>query len=978
MSNRAYGYIFSIYAVALGFIVLSFLDPSSFLQDLFTFIVFLALATVAHLFEVEGTFRNSYYPHTVYFFAAAILLHPSQYVFIVAMPHLIEWVYKRLKNSNFLRAWYIQPFNIANWIIAGMAARGIYYAIYGIRDLEQSLHVVQVLIAAAVFILTNHILIAYALKTARGLSFKQSGLLLVSAMLPEIFLSCHGYLLVLLWNINPWLLTVGSIPLVLMYQALMIPQLKQDAQIDSKTGLLNARHFNKVYLDEFEHALQHNRPLSLIMADLDLMRNINNTYGHLAGDVVLAGIGKIISSTIPDEYTAGRFGGEEFSIVLPGVRKEDALEIAEKLRAAVEKADFKVDSSPEPIKATMSMGVATFPQDAVNHTTLSHSADLAVYHAKSNGRNRIAEASQVIDVLKPEDLNKLERENTKGEEFTANRDERLKSFIENIFELTLITDQNGYIQYSSASVAQVLSLFPHKLVGQKIQEFVHPDDLPELNHLLTGEKHSENTTVRLQHLDGSWRDLSLSALRLPTGEIILNTSEHDIFKTLESKLQNLSRRDKLTGLLNREGFYEGMEQALVRRQEHERMGVLLIDLDNFRVMNNSLGHDMGNKLLIAVSERLRRCIRENDLLARLGADEYAILLNPLKRMDEPEIIAKRVLHSLKSPFRLEGKEVFVTCSIGVALDESGQCDAPEFMRRADLALIRTKTSSKNSYHIYLNEMDGQAQQRIRIEAELHQALEQKQFELYYQPKLELSSHQIYGFEALLRWHHPQNGLVSPNDFIPIAEESGMIVPIGRWVLEQACHQIYRWNTQGNLPRELVMSVNLSPKQFKNGRIYDDIVACLEKTGAKPHWLQLEITESLLMENSEEIKETLGKMKKLGLQISIDDFGKGYSSLSYLQSFPVDTIKIDRLFTSKITEDKASKSIIEAILMLGKSLNLVVVAEGIETAHEMGELVSIGCQYGQGYYLAKPMPYQSIEELLKEKFKSHFTRLWVVA
>jgi diguanylate cyclase (GGDEF)-like protein/putative nucleotidyltransferase with HDIG domain len=370
--------------------------------DWLLFGVLTILATAAQLFEAEHG-RQSFYPHFVFFFAGVLLLPPALFFLLVIIPHLVEWAKERLAHSQHLRAWYIQPFNIATHMIAGMAAQALVAALSektGETWALPSLFVV--VIAVLLYVATNHLLIGLALLLARRISLRDSGVFSVDSLLPDIVMACVGCIVAALWHPNPWWVVLALSPLLLMYKALLVPQLKHEAQTDGKTGLLNARHFNELFTAEFERARRFNRPLAFLMADLDLLRAINNTYGHLAGDAVLAGVAKIIRDTLRADDIPGRFGGEEFAIVLPETGRHGALVLAERLRAAIESAGFTAATNAAPIRATMSIGIACFPQDAASQTDLVHQADVAVYQAKFQGRNRVVCAADVPHALKLE------------------------------------------------------------------------------------------------------------------------------------------------------------------------------------------------------------------------------------------------------------------------------------------------------------------------------------------------------------------------------------------------------------------------------------------------------------------------------------------------------------------------------------------------------------------------------------------------
>jgi diguanylate cyclase (GGDEF)-like protein len=396
MSRRAWIYIWGIFLAwaVLSGLVLTGLGPA--IAQWKMFVVLTTLATLAQLFKFEAPNHQLYYATPVFFFAAILLLAPPLFVILVAVALLIEWAKERMVNSPHLRHWYLQPFNIAMYTIAGITAAWVNRSIdSSLVNLPIPLPIVATVVASLAYVVTNHIIIGLALVLARGISLRESGVLDAETVLTELILLWLGIVVATLWYPQPWLIPLVLSPLLLIQRALMIPQLKQEAQTDTKTGLLNARYLTKVFNEELERARRFNRPLAVIMADLDLLRDVNNTYGHLAGDVVIAGIGQIIRKTIREYDIAGRFGGEEFAVVLPEAGQAEAQAIAERIRMTIEATDFVVSTSPTPIHVTMSLGIACFPDDATTVTELTHQADVAVYQAKSQGRNRVVCAADV-------------------------------------------------------------------------------------------------------------------------------------------------------------------------------------------------------------------------------------------------------------------------------------------------------------------------------------------------------------------------------------------------------------------------------------------------------------------------------------------------------------------------------------------------------------------------------------------------------
>ena len=426
--------------------------------------------------------------------------------------------------------------------------------------------------------------------------------------------------------------------------------------------------------------------------------------------------------------------------------------------------------------------------------------------------------------------------------------------------------------------------------------------------------------------------------------------------------------DALTNLPNRALLAENLKFVMERAKQSEdyQFAVLFLDLDRFKNVNDSLGHTIGDQLLIAMARRLESCIREVDMVARLGGDEFAILLDGIPNSAEATNMAKRIQEKLDSPFNLSGHEVFTTTSIGIALSSTGY-DYPENMLRdADTAMYRAKAQGKACYEVFDKGMHARAVYLLQMENDLRRALDREELRVYYQPIVSLENGQLAGFEALIRWQHPERGFISPIDFISLAEDTGMIAPIGLWILKRACHQLAKWQWVSPAHRQLFMSVNLSGKQVAEPDLVAQIQQILEETNLDPRHLKLEITESVVMENAELAAQFFKRLKALGVQLSIDDFGTGYSSLGYLHRFPLDTLKIDRSFVGRIGEAAENIEIVRTIVSLADNMGMEVVAEGIETLGQLAQLKKLNCQYGQGYLFARPADAASIDAWISQK------------
>lgn len=433
-------------------------------------------------------------------------------------------------------------------------------------------------------------------------------------------------------------------------------------------------------------------------------------------------------------------------------------------------------------------------------------------------------------------------------------------------------------------------------------------------------------------------------------------------KLSEERIYRLAHYDVLTELPNRALFQERLEQALIKaKRGQRRVAVLFLDLDRFKLVNDTLGHSVGDKLLETAGGHLRGCVREQDTVARLGGDEFTVVLDDLDSAEAAAVVAQKVLDVLSQPMTVLGNEVFVTASVGISVYPDDAEDAKTLLRNADTAMYRVKEQGKNGYSFFTEEMNAAAVERLLMETQLRKAVDEGCLSLQYQPRVEVAGGQIVGMEALLRWRDPRLGAVPPNRFIPIAEDTGLIVPIGKWVLRAACQQYRRWEAQGVAPP--VLSVNLSGRQLSDPRLIHDIKQIAEETGVRPECIELELTESFLMDKPQETVHALHRLKAIGFHIAVDDFGTAYSSLAYLKRFPVDTLKIDRSFVRDIPEDPEDVEITRAIVSLGTSLKLRVVAEGVETRQQLQVIRDCGCTEMQGYLFSRPVDAEQATMLL---------------
>jgi diguanylate cyclase (GGDEF)-like protein len=434
-------------------------------------------------------------------------------------------------------------------------------------------------------------------------------------------------------------------------------------------------------------------------------------------------------------------------------------------------------------------------------------------------------------------------------------------------------------------------------------------------------------------------------------------------------LEYTAHHDSLTGLLNQGAFRERLQQSIDRHlKSGQRFAIMFLDLDHFKYINDSFGHLVGDMLLVEVSQRLQDCLRSSDVIARFGGDEFVILLTNIDRIEDAVQVADRITKALENPFLLEEQEVFISTSMGIMMGQDADVDADRILTNADWALYSAKAKGKATHVIFGDHLHTESRDRIQLESELRHAIERSEFEVYYQPIVDLKTRAIYGFEALIRWHHPDRGFVSPDAFIPIAEDTGLIVPMDWWVIEQACQQLYDWQRRFDRP-DLTMSVNLSQKQFSQPDFVDSLSWVLQSVGLNPETLKLEITERIIMDNDASAKLRTQELREMGVQLSIDDFGTGYSSLSRIQELPINTLKIDRSFISHLSSETDSTAIVDAIVSMARSLDLTVIVEGIETEYQCDLLRDMGCHQGQGYLFSRPVPVVNATDLLELAMES---------
>ncbi|MBF0567801.1 MAG: EAL domain-containing protein [Nitrospirae bacterium] len=550
----------------------------------------------------------------------------------------------------------------------------------------------------------------------------------------------------------------------------------------------------------------------------------------------------------------------------------------------------------------------------------------------------------------------------------------LTAILDIVGALVLILDKDGRVIYFNHTCEEISGYDFAEIKGKCLW------------NVLTREEDAESARVNFEKIlkgnypaayenfwngkDGSehliaWSNTALVDEKSEVTYVIATGIDITERKLTEQRLQYLSYFDSLTDLPNRTLFYDRLSHVLGHSRRYNQMFALLfLDLDGFKFINNSLGHDMGDMLLKMAASRLPNCVRESDTVAHAGADEFVIILPLLEKVQEASLVAEKILDAFSTPFYLDVHECFISMSIGISIYPDDGDDIDTLLKNSDVAMYQAKNKGGNTYQFYNPEMNARALRRLKLENNLRKALERNEFVLHYQPKIDLNTWSVSGVEALIRWLNPQFGMISPVEFVPLAEETGLIITIGEWVLRTACAQAKHWQDIGH--KGILMSVNLSARQFKSQNLVLLIENILKETGLSPEFLELELTETVVMDDAEKAIKILREIKNMGIHIAIDDFGMGYSSLSYLKRFPIDCLKIDRSFVSDITTDTDDAAIATAIIAMSHSLKLKVIAEGVETDGQLEFLRALDCDEAQGYLFSKPLSSEDIKAYLASK------------
>ena len=594
-----------------------------------------------------------------------------------------------------------------------------------------------------------------------------------------------------------------------------------------------------------------------------------------------------------------------------------------------------------------------------------HSVDLVAFMAGSAVLYLLVLA-RIVGVVRQHERSLHREQDLRARSRSSER--RFRAIVEASSDIVTVSDADGMITWCAPSIQRLTGYLPADLIGRSPREFVHPDDAATVDYLaeaITTRGTSAHADCRLRMRDGTYRVFQVTAQNLladpDVAGVVLTGLDVTERRQLADELHRRAFCDELTGLANRALFADRLQHALLRRSSPAGdVAVLFVDLDDFKTINDSLGHQAGDDLLVQVARRLPAALRPADTTARLGGDEFAVLLEETDEAYAAQV-AGRILTELANPYRVDGRDVFIGASIGLTTGRHGGDEPEVLLRNADIAMYQAKQSGKNQHAVYRPSMHAAAVARLELQADLQRALERGEFVVYYQPVTDLRTGRLVSVEALLRWHHPQRGLVNPAEFVPLAEESGLIEPLGRWVLHEACRQLRDW--QRRFPARFNVAVNVSVRQLAAAGFTGDVADALRQTGLDAGYLILELTETAFMADVDAAEGKLAALRDLGTRIAIDDFGTGYSSLSYLDRYPIDMIKIDRSFVAALPHPTGEPTLIQIMLDLARRLDLPIVAEGIENAEQLNTLRRLGCALGQGVLLATPRPTEDISAML---------------
>src|SRR6266852_2728859 len=948
-------YVASVCGLAVLQAALAAWQPSA--QAPFERLVLLCLAAaVAHSFPVNTPGKQAYHVSLPFFVAAIILLAPVQFAVLVVVVHIAEQVRKR-------RSAFAQIFNAAAYTLTGLVAQGAYRALWPgqgelIADLSQPACLAAGLAAAIVFALLNRVLVSMAIWLGNRISPRDQHIFEGEALLTDAVLLLMGLPLAHLTLVAPWAAAVGAAPLWLIHRVLDLPNLRDQRRQDGLTELFTAPYLTETCTRELNRGGRFNRPLSLLLLDLDGLGELNAVHGQQAGDAVLRGIARTIRRATREYDLPARLAGGLFAVLLPETDLAAAQVVAERIRRTTADRRHEVPNSVEQARLTVSIGGAVIVGGKTTATALFEASQAALARAKADGGNRVEftmvqgapslapVAAEVVEEPLPANITPIHthRAVPRLAAVTWLRRALIGALAGLVLAIGLVQSE-ALIDWRLLAVLTSLAVlaglafsFKTLTVALALAVELHrsPARLwavrywrlwPQYLALcatgllaayayyrfgLAGATAMVAASLLFRHLAGRYVDRTLESVRK--------------LRTAKEQLEHRAFHDPLTSLANRALFAERLEHAMVRAGQGS-VAVLFLDLDNFKTVNDTLGHAAGDALLVAATKRLLLCVRREDTIARMGGDEFTVLLEDMNDPSDAARLAERIGEALRAPFELGGQSVSISSSIGIALDTDRSHGPDDLLREADMAMYRAKSSGKARYEIFDTGMGSRAVERLELETELRHAVARDELRLHYQPVVSLATGQTEAVEALLRWQHPRRGLLVAAEFLPMAIETATMVELGNWALLRACTDAARWQ---HLQPGMQVQLNLAPRELEQPELASSVAAALSATGLPPDCLRLEIPETTVVQDGESTAAVLAELSALGVRLALDDVGGGVSSLSVISRLPVDVLKI-----SPSAAD--SPALIRATVALATALGMTTTAQAVADATQSARL-----------------------------------------
>ena len=932
----------------------------------------LVAATIAHSFPVSTPGKLAYHVSLPFLVTGMILLAPLQVVALVVAVHIGEVLRRRRSTTA-------QVFNTAAYTVSALIAQATYRALWPAQpdiavDLGQPTCLAAGVAAAAVFMVLNRALVSLVIWLVNGLSWRSQHILELEGLVTDGVLLLMGLPLAHLAQIAPWAAAAGAAPLLLIYRVLDLPNIRAQSRQDGLTELFTAPYLTETATRELNRGRRFNRPVSLLLLDVDGLGELNAAHGQHAGDAVLRRFARTISQALREYDLPARLAGGLFAVLLPETDLAQAQAVAERIRRATAERQHEIPSSVEQATVTLSVGGATVNGQYATAAQVFDAARTALTRSKQAGGNQVSfEAVQaaLLTAVPAADASSVDSEpaqHPSARQACATRSAASRWLHEHRHAAAVcVLAVLGLAACIVGAIAALDWAMLSVMLGlSALAGFAFYFKSLPLALAIAGEL---NRSPAKSMVRRHWRMWPQYAALLITGLLIAHAYQQAGFnaaiailgaafivrklagryvdRTLESvrklratneALQHRAFHDPLTGVANRALFSERLEHALVRAGEGA-VAVLFLDLDNFKTVNDTLGHAAGDALLAAATTRLLQCTRREDTIARLGGDEFTVLLEDMRDPSDAARMAERISAALSTPFELDGQQVEVSSSIGIALDTDRSHGPDDLLREADLAMYRAKSAGKARYEIFDPDMAERALVRLELETDLRQAVERGELELLYRPIVSLSSGDVAAVEAQVHWRHPRRGVLPLAEFQRVAEKSGISREIGRWALRQACRDARQWAREGHT---LVIQVDMSVRQLEQPDLIDRVRAALHDAAVAPEYLRLEIAESTVALDHAGVAQAMEHLRSLGVRLALDDVGAGPSSLAWFGSLPVDALKLHNSVLAS-----GSAGVIRAAAAVGVALGMNITAQGVEHADEAARLKALGCTHAQG-------------------------------